>query len=152
MSWCRNRDAALAHRRQVSLDCLGDEHLGFFARLGHGDASGKIGYRRAPGCSSLLEDHGVANAHRDSNPASFITPLSVPSGTSSPGLPATVTSRTFVACLKMRWLPVVRMCRQPFDSSNLIKSRTFTAWPSSGMSVRMGLTLLVQSNFSARRA
>jgi len=53
--------------------------------------------------------------------------FSVPVGTSSPGCPGIVTTFGLEACLKWRWLPVVRTCFHPSASISFTRSRTFTA-------------------------
>src|ERR1700691_2238203 len=103
-----------------------DVALGLIQRFPGCDAAGQVGHVGRPIVFCALEYHGVSQTHCfASSPAAFRTDFKVPTGTSSPEWPGTVTTFGFVACLKCRWLPVVRTCRQPSDSICRIRSRTF---------------------------
>src|SRR5579885_439268 len=55
---------------------------------------------------------------------------SVPSGTSSPGLPEITTVPSLIGCLNTRWLVAFRFfITHPACSARLINSRTFTRQP-----------------------
>jgi hypothetical protein len=97
--------------------------LDFVARIPSGDATRKV--RRICGEAGLglLDDDQILHGF---NPACLRMLFNVPGATSSPGLPATVTSPGLVACLNCRCDPRCRTTDQPSSSSILTTSRIFT--------------------------
>jgi hypothetical protein len=97
--------------------------LDFVARTPGGNATGKV--RRVCGEASagLLDYDQVLHGF---NPACLRILFNVPGATSSPGLPATVTSPGLFACLNCRCEPRCRTTDQPSSSSILTTSRIFT--------------------------
>src|SRR5258705_12981814 len=97
---------------------LADIRFGLVKGSSSCDASRKIRNVGGPVCLGTLEDHGVLGAHFVSpRPTARRIDLIVPTGTSSPIWPGIVTTFRLLGCLKCRWLPVLRTCFQPSDSS-----------------------------------
>jgi hypothetical protein len=104
-------------------NCVLHLSLYFVAGTPGGDATRKV--RRVCGEASfgLLDDNQILHGF---NPACLRMLFNVPGATSSPGLPATVTSPGLVACLNCRCDPRCRTTDQPSSSSILTTSRIFT--------------------------
>src|SRR5688500_1334473 len=85
----------LAKALDVKFDCLTNEAHRIISCLAGGHASRQVGYVCTKGLLALLNDHDVFHAHSFLNPACFQMLPSVPVGTSTPALPATVTAPRF---------------------------------------------------------
>jgi len=80
----------------VAFDGFADILLGFFEGCTRGDAAWEVRNIGGPVGLGLLEDYCVFQAHFFcSSPAAFKIDFSVPTGTSSPGLPGIVTTYGF---------------------------------------------------------
>jgi len=70
---------------------LPERTLDLFERVTHDTKAGKIGDIRSPSINRLFVDYEVLLRHYF-QPACFLMLFNVPSGTSFPGFPATVTN------------------------------------------------------------
>src|SRR5579864_8740305 len=118
-----NREAFFPQTVQMKRD--GVLHLSFNFLLCPTcrNAARKVGRVRGVTSRRLFDHDQVFHCF---NPACFKTLFSVPGERSSPGLPGTVTSPGFDACLNCRCEPRCRTTTQPSSSSILTTSRIFT--------------------------
>lgn len=102
--WLWDGFSVLAKALNMQFDRLANERNRFFVRLTNCHAPRKIRHIRAEGCIALLNNHDVFHglAYFFFKPACFQMLASVPTGTSTLGLPATVTVPGFVGCLNWR--------------------------------------------------
>jgi len=128
----RHRQPFLSEYFDVKGDAFADEADHFLSRFANRDASGQIRHVGAPARIPALNNHHVprhSSAPLLFSPACFRIELKVPGGMSRLGLPPTVTVPGLLGFLNCRWLPFVRINRQPSCSSNRINSATFTPSP-----------------------
>jgi hypothetical protein len=149
----RDSDPTFAECFQMRLYRFAYQSLHFLAIRTDGNTTGQVWHRSSPGGGTLFVDHGISNTHFVSNPESFRIVFRVPVGTSSPDFPATVTNFGLTECLKIRWLPAVRTCRHPSNSSNRTRSLTFMILLSAfhGKYGRAPAAAFMRSQFSARK-
>jgi len=121
--WLRHFFAMQKHALNVEFNRFRNQGTRFIQRAGHGNAARQIRNGRAYARRPLLEKNRVFHF---SIPACFIIFLSVPTGTSTDGCPATVTVPDFAGWRNWRWLPLWRTCTYPSLSTMRIASLTFT--------------------------
>src|SRR5258708_13493509 len=115
----------------MARDRFPDIPLRFLQRLPRGHTARQIRNVCGPVGFCLLENDGVFSVHSfSSRPAALRIDFKVPFGNWSPRCPGIVTTLGFDGCLYWRWLPVVRTCRQPSDSTTRLPSQPFPCLPS----------------------
>ena len=104
-------------------DSLFHLSLDFVARVARCDTTRNVRRVCREAGLRLLDDDQILHGF---NPACLRMLFNVPGATSSPGLPATVTSPRLFVCLNCRCDPRCRTTDQPSSSSILTTSRIFT--------------------------
>ena len=92
--WRRDSLTVFAEALDMDLDCLADQLHSLITALTHRNTARKIRDVGTKGCFSLLDDHNIFHGLHPQgffNPACFQMLPSVPVGTSTLKLPATVT-------------------------------------------------------------
>src|SRR4051794_27920909 len=127
-TWLWNRQSLVTEMSEVSGQRFRHSRLDFFPGLSQGEHPLYVGHVSAPTTIvGLLVDHEIVRHRRSSNPVALRIAASVPAGTESEFLLATVTIRRPSGLRHISWEPRLRRRRQLASFKTARTSRNFFA-------------------------